>query len=124
MVRHPRRYFLRGGGNAKRGDVDSIAEDHGLLVSDLLWAVLQAANQKHDDPALRKGCHYHEHREGDAECRDAVDSAPKKKEKRRSATTNSPRDDPWASLIRGLMLNDGPLQNARRGGNRTSAWPH
>jgi hypothetical protein len=102
MVRRPRKYFLRGGGNAKRGDVDAIAEDHGLLVSDLLWAVLQAANQKHDDPALRKGCHYHEHQEGDAECRDAVASAPKKKEKRRSAPTNTPRDELLALLIRGL----------------------
>jgi hypothetical protein len=103
MVRHPRKYFLRSSGNAKRGDVDSVAEDHGLLISDLLWAVLQAANQKYDDPALRKGCHYHEHTEGDTVCPDAVVPTPKKKEKRPSATTNPSRDN-LEAWLRGLAL--------------------
>jgi hypothetical protein len=103
MIRHPRKYFLRCNGNAKRGDVDSVAEDHGPLVSDLLWAALQAAHQKYDDPALRKGCHYHEHKAGDTECPDAVVPMPKKKEKRSSATTNPSRDDIGA-FLRGFGL--------------------
>jgi hypothetical protein len=103
MARHPRKYFLRSNGSAKRGDVDSVAEDHGPLVSDLLWAVLQAVNQKYDDPAMRKGCHYHEHKEGDVECPDAVVPTSRRKEKRPSAATNVSRDD-LGAFLRGLGL--------------------
>jgi hypothetical protein len=100
MVRHPRKYFLRSNGSAKRGDVDSFAQDHGPLVSDLLWVVLQAANQKYDNPATRKGCHYHEHNEDDAECPDTVVSATRKKERK----TATPSQDDLKVLLRGLGL--------------------
>ena len=103
MVRHPRKYFLRSNGSARRGDVDSFAEDHGPLVADLLWAVLQAANQKYDDPARREGCHYHEHKEEEAVCPDAVIPASRKKEKRPSMTANTSQDD-LGPLLRGLGL--------------------
>lgn len=103
MSRHPRKYFLRSNGSAKRGDVDSVAEDNGQLVSDLLWAVLQATNQKYDDPAMRRGCQYHEHKEGDGECADVVALTSKRKEKRPSATTNTSRDD-LGAFLRGLGL--------------------
>lgn len=103
MLQHPRKYFLRSNGSAKRGDVDSVAEEHGTLVSELLWAVLQAANQKNDDPAMRKGCHYHEHKEGDVECADAMVSTSRRKEKRPSVATNTSRDD-LGALLRGMGL--------------------
>lgn len=103
MMRHPRKYFLRSSGSAKRGNVDSIAEDQGPIVSDLLWAVLQAANQKYDDPALRNGCHYHEHTEDDTACPDVLAPAAKRKEKKPSSTVSTSRDD-LGALLRGLGL--------------------
>ena len=103
MLRHPRKYFLRSDGNAKRGDVDSFAEDQGSLVSDVLWAVLQAANQKYDDPAMRKGCHYHEHADDDVECPDTAVLKSKKKEKKPLTATNTSRED-VASLLKVLGM--------------------
>ena len=103
LLRQPCKYFLRSEGSAKRGDVDSLAEDHGPLVSDLLWVVLQAANQKYDDPAMRRGCHYHEHPEGNVACLDAAALKTKKKEKRRSVATNPSRDD-LGALLKGLGI--------------------
>ena len=104
MVRHPRKYFLRSNGSARRGDVDSLAEDNGPLVADLLWSVLQAANRgKSDDPARREGCHYHEHKEGETDCPDAVVPTSRSKEKRSSISTNTSQDD-LGPLLRGLGI--------------------
>ncbi len=109
MLRHRRKYFLRATGSAKRGDVDSIAEENGPLVADLLWTVLQAANQKIENPATLKGCQYHEHAEDEVGCPDIVPASTSRK-KRPSTNAGTSRDD-LAGLLRGLGL----VYNASRG---------
>lgn len=102
MLKHPRKYFLRDNGSAKRGDVDSFAHDNGPLISDILWAVLQASDYKSDDPATRRGCCYHEHTEDEVECPDSVVASTSRR-KRAPSNAGKSRDD-ISTLLRGLGL--------------------
>jgi BTB/POZ domain len=67
----PQPSFYSPGGGA-RSDIDAFLAGGSSTATETFWALRNCALEQYDNPATRKGCHYHKHPAGSPACNSAA----------------------------------------------------